>query len=138
MRVRSPATRSCRCSWMARSLHRRDTHQTPADIHKTGSQAQAKWNAPTLIKTPTANLAPRGRWFTHRAESARRPHHARGLDDGVDAAVQLHLSVHAAHRAFLGGDDGHLHLAVVDERVEDGLDVVHGKVHLPVGHTEGT
>lgn len=87
---------------------------------------------------PTANFAPRDCWLTHGAESTRRPHHACWLDDGVDATVELHLSVHAAHRAFLSSDDCHLHLAVIDERVEDGLDVVHGKVHLPVGHTKGT
>lgn len=66
----------------------------------------------------------------YRAESAGRPDEARWLDHRVDATVQLHLPVHAAHRPLLGGDDGHLHLAVVDERVQDGLDVVHRQVHL--------
>lgn len=66
----------------------------------------------------------------YRAESAGRPDETRGLDDGVDAAVQLHLSIHAAHRSLLGSDDRHLHLPIVDQCVEDGLDVIHGQVHL--------
>lgn len=66
----------------------------------------------------------------YRAESTGRLDEAGGLDDGVHAAVQLHLPVHAAHRALLGGDHGHLHLPVVDERVQDGLNVVHRQVHL--------
>lgn len=115
---------------MARSLHRRGSRQTPADGQTEKQEVSSNdRNAPTLKVPPT---------LTHRAKSARRPHNACGLDDGVDAAVELYLSVYTAHCALLGGNDGHLHLTVVDKRVEDGLDVVHGKVHLPVGHTRGT
>lgn len=66
----------------------------------------------------------------YRAESAGRPDEARGLDDGIDAAVKLHLSIHAAHRSLLGGDHRHLHLPVVDQGVQDGLDVIHGQINL--------
>lgn len=66
----------------------------------------------------------------YRAESTGGLDETGGLEDGVDAAVQLHLSVHAAHCSLLGSDHSHLHLPVIDQRVQDGLDVIHGQVHL--------
>ena len=74
--------------------------------------------------------AGRGTGSAYRAESAGGFDEASGLDDGVDPTEQLHLTVHTPNRPFLGRDDGHLHLAVVDQRVEDRLDVLHGQIHL--------
>ena len=70
-----------------------------------------------------------GEW-AHRTEATGSLDQARGLDDGVDSSVQLHLAVHTAHRALLGRYDGHLNLPVVNQRVQDGFDVFHRQVNL--------
>lgn len=66
----------------------------------------------------------------YRAESTGSLDQPCGLDDGVDASVQLHLTIYTAHGSLFGSYDCHLHLSIKDQRVQYGLDVIHGQVHL--------
>lgn len=129
--VRSPTTPTCRRSSMERFLLLRDSHQTPEETNRESESGMQN-----LMYSPTGSVLPCRVWY-YRAESAGRLDKAGGLEDGIDSAVKLHLSVDTTHRSLLGSNDGHLHLPIVDQRVQDGLDVVHGQIHLwtPINQT---
>lgn len=85
-----------------------------------------------ITSDPFSWLLQHSRVCCYRAESTRCPNEACGLDDSVDTAVQLHLSIYTAHRSLFGRNDRHLRLPIIDQCVKDGLDVVHRQVHLQI------
>lgn len=68
--------------------------------------------------------------LTYRTESTGCPDQACRWEDWVDCPVQFHVSIYAANSAFLRSNDSHLHFAIINECVQDGLNVLHGQLYL--------
>lgn len=66
----------------------------------------------------------------NRTESTGCPDQACRWEDWVDCPVQFHVSIYAANSAFLRSNDSHLHFAIINECVQDGLNVLHGQLYL--------